>query len=149
MELEKEIKQKKFRNDYHKAFINLCYTQCFIYSKFASVLNLIGITPQQYNILRILRGQSSGFACIGLIKERMLDKNSDVTRILKRMCLKKIVIRKICPHDRRQMEVRITPIGRKLLSKIDAVEQKMDNILSRLSKNEIHGLNKLLDMIRD
>ena len=148
MKLKDEIKQGKFRSEHHKAIINIYYTNCFISSQFQEVLKRHKITPQQYNILRILRGQHSKAISMGLIKERMLDKSSDVSRLIERLRAKKFVERKTCKKDRRQMDVKIINAGLDLLAKMDGCEQQMDNILSNLSKKETELLNDILDKIR-
>lgn len=85
---------------------------------------------------------------MGLIKERMLDKSSDVTRIVERLRTKKLIERRISRKDRRQIDVKITQSGLNLLAEMDGREQKMDNVLSKLSKKEVKLLNAILDKIR-
>lgn len=148
MKLEEEIKQSKFRSEYQKAIVNIYYTNCYITSQFQKILKKYKVTPQQFNILRILRGQHPKVANMSLIKERILDKNSDVSRIVERLRTKKLIKRRISRKDRRQMNVKITQSGLNLLSKMDECEQKMDNVLSKLSKKEVKLLNELLDKIR-
>jgi DNA-binding MarR family transcriptional regulator len=106
------------------------------------------LTVQQYNILRILRGQSPNAISIGSIKERMIDKGSDTTRIIDRLIIKQLVERKNSKVDRRITEIKITKIGLKLLKELDAVDLKSDNILEHLSVVELNTLNELLDKIR-
>ena len=148
MTLEEEIRQKKFRSEEHKAIINIYYTNCFITSKIGSFLKKFELTLQQYNILRILRGQKAKPIPMFEIKNRMLDKNSDVSRIVERLRLKKLLERKICRNDRRQMDVKIIQSGLDLLSKMDIIDQQSDKILSFLSEKEAKQLNVLLDKIR-
>ena len=149
MKLENEIRQEKFRSEYQKAILNIYYTNCFISSHFQEATKENGITQQQYNILRILRGQHPDAANMGLIKERMLDKSSDVSRIVERLRIKKLIERRTSRKDRRQMEVRITQNGLKLLADLDKGVQQMDNIISNnLSAKEAKTLNELLDKIR-
>ena len=149
MKLENEIKQVKFRSEYQKAILNIYYTNCFIGSQFHEALREHKITQQQYNILRILRGQHPEIASMGLIKERMLDKSSDVSRLVERLRIKKLIERRTCKKDRRQADVKITNSGLDLLVKTDGCEKQMDNILSNLSIGEVKSLNDLLDKIRD
>lgn len=148
MKLEDEIKQDKFRNNYQRAILNIYYTNCFISAQFQEVLKDHEITLQQFNILRILRGQVPKAASMGLIKERMIDKSSDVSRLVERLRTKKLVERKACRKDRRQMDVKITNTGLGLLAKMDGCEKQMDKVLSNLSEKEARQLNKLLDKIR-
>lgn len=148
MTLETEIKQEKFRSEFQKTIINIYYTNCYIFSKFQDLLSEYQLTVQQYNILRILRGQFPGAASIGEIKERMLDKSSDTTRIIDRLIIKQLVERKNSKNDRRVTEIKITKQGMSLLKKMDLIDFKSDNILSHLNKTELKNLNALLDKIR-
>lgn len=148
LKLEEEIQQKKFRSEKHKAILNIYYTDCFISSKLELLLKGFELTLQQYNILRILRGQNGKTIAMGEIKNRMLDKNSDVSRIVERLRVKKLLERKISRDDRRQMDVKISQVGLDLLSKIDEIERQTDKILSTLTEKETIQLNFLLDKIR-
>ena len=148
MNLEEEIKQSKFRSEFQKTIINIYYTNCYIFSKFQDILSEYKLTVQQYNILRILRGQFPETASIGTIKERMLDKNSDITRIIDRLIIKQLAERKNSISDRRVAEIKITKKGLSLLEKMDLVDLKSDNILSHLNETDLKKLNELLDKIR-
>ena len=148
MKLEEEIKQSKFRNEYHKLAVNVIYT----YGWFSNIQSQLfadhGITINQYNILRILRGQHPNPASINLLKERMLDKMSDASRLVERLRIKGLVKRDLSSHDRRCVDVLITEKGLKLLSKIDQLDHKGDAILKNLSSEEVKILNDLLDKLR-
>lgn len=148
MTLETEIKQQKFRSESQKAVLNIYYTNCFIFSKFQDSLSKYKLTVQQYNILRILRGQHPNDISIGSIKERMIDKGSDTTRIIDRLIIKQLVERKNSKVDRRITEIKITKIGLKLLKELDGMDLKSDNLLSHFSVVELNTLNELLDKIR-
>jgi len=148
LKLEEEIKQKKFRTEKQKAILNIYYTNCFITSKVEALLKEFDLTTQQFNVLRIIRGQNGKAIPIGEIKKRMIDRSSDVSRIVERLRLKKLLERKIRPQDRRQMDVKITQGGLDLLKKIDAIEIQFDDILSNISENKVKQLNSLLDKIR-
>ncbi|MDO9187379.1 MAG: MarR family transcriptional regulator [Bacteroidia bacterium] len=148
MNLEQEIKQSKFRSEFQKTIINIYYTNSYIFSKFQDLLSEYKLTVQQYNILRILRGQFPETASIGTIKERMLDKNSDITRIIDRLIIKQLAERKNSISDRRVAEIKITKKGLSLLKKMDLVDLKSDNILSHLNETDLKKLNELLDKIR-
>lgn len=148
MNLEEEIKQEKFRSEFQKTIVNIYYTNCYIFSKFQDLLSEYKLTVQQYNILRILRGQFPGAVSIGEIKERMLDKSSDITRIIDRLIIKQLVERKNSKSDRRVTEIKITKQGMSLLKKMDLIDFKSDNILSHLNETELKNLNALLDKIR-
>lgn len=148
MKLEDEIKQNSFRNEYHKLAVNLIFTNSWLMSKIYELLDEYDLTPQQFNLLRILRGQYPKPASISLLKERMLDKMSDASRLVERLLAKGLVERKICPEDRRKVDVVITKKGLKLLEKIDKTDNEMDNYLKNLSEVEAKKLNELLDKLR-
>ncbi len=148
MRLEEEIKQESFRNEYHKLAVNLIFTHSWLISKIESILTEFDITPQQFNILRILRGQYPSPASITLLKERMLDKMSDVSRLVDRLIQKSLVERKACVRDRRKVDVLITKKGLKLLAKIDQMDEEMDSYLMNISKGEAKRINELLDKLR-
>lgn len=149
MELEKEILQQEFRNKYHKAAVNIIYTYNWLVENHVKMLKPYGITIQQFNILRILRGQYPNTANLKLIKKRMLDKMSDVSRLVEKLRAKGLVDRTICSSDRRHVDVIITPKGLNLLSETDKLNEKLDNFLSRLNESEITILNNYLDKLRN
>ncbi len=148
MELEKEITQKSFRNNYHKAEVNLIFTYNWLYEFKSKMLKLHCITTQQYNILRILRGQYPNPATIKLLKERMLDKMSDASRIVEKLRTKGLVERKISAVSRRNVDVVITQNGLDLLAEIDKRDCEVDEFMSKLKSHEIDQLNYLLDKLR-
>lgn len=149
MSLEEELKGR-FRNDYHKGLINLTYTTRLLNYGFLQTLKKHEITEQQYNALRILRGfRSHGALSIGFIKERMLDRDSDVSRLVDRLFEKGLVSRNENPDDRRQKSVEITEKGLKFLESMGACKSMEDNMLNCLSVAEVKELNRLLDKIRD
>lgn len=147
MKIEKEI-QSKFRNEKHKALVNLHYTNLVLFNKMNELLKEYDISMQQFNVLRILRGQHPNAASIGIVKDRMLDKNSDVSRIIDRLKQKKLVSRKECKSDRRQKDVQITNEGLQILSNIDEKNLEMDALVECLEEKELKKLNKILDKIR-
>lgn len=148
MKLEEEIKQKKFKNEYHKLAVNIIYTHGWLINNQSSFLKKIGITGAQYNILRILRGQYPNPASINLLKERMLDKMSDASRLVERLKQKDLVEREICKNDRRKVEVKITQKGLKLLQDTDKLEERFDQLFKELKLSEAKNLNDLLDKLR-
>lgn len=147
MGIEKDINQQSFRNDYQKAAINLIYTYNWLNEKMKAFFDREGITGQQFNILRILRGAGVPISTLQ-IRERMLDKMSDTSRIVDRLVLKGLAQKNTCKNDKRLVDVSITTKGKKLLEKIDAHEKEMDSIFGNLSEPEAGQLNKLLDKIR-
>lgn len=147
MSLEKEINQRSFRNEYQKSIINLIYTYNWMNEKMKLVFDREEITGQQYNILRILRGAGRPISTLQ-IRERMLDKMSDTSRIVDRLVLKGVAKKTVCKNDKRLVDVSISTKGKKLLEKIDRHEKEMDAIFSNLSDLEAKTLNKLLDKAR-
>lgn len=148
MELEKEINQKKFRNESHKLMVNIIYTFNWINSSQSDFLKPFDITYQQYNVLRILRGQQMQPASIKLIRERMLDKMSDASRIVEKLRTKGFAERHICQHDRRSCQVFITQTGMNLLSELDKCNVQTETQFNSLSETEKKQLNFLLDKLR-
>lgn len=147
MELEKEINQKKFNSEYHKAAINLIYTYGWLLSFIRKELDPYNITTQQFNILRIIRGHQPEPISIGLLKQRMLDKMSDASRIVDRLLEKGLVSRAINKNDRRSANIHITDSGLALLDQI-TLQDKMDDLLKNISAEEALLLNNLLDKLR-
>ncbi|TAH25424.1 MAG: MarR family transcriptional regulator [Cytophagales bacterium] len=149
MKLELEIKQKSFKNEYAKCLVNLIFTSAWLEKKSKDFFIQYDLTPQQYNTLRILRGQHPVPSSINLIKERMLDKMSDASRIVQRLEVKKLLIKKIPSHNKRLMEVYINQAGLNILEEIDDKIIELEESLHRLNKNEIKTLNELLDKLRN
>lgn len=149
MKLEEEIHQKKFKTKEQKLMVNLLYTTNWLNSKYDSFFKDSGITIQQYNVLRILRGQHPKTCSIKLIKERMLDRMSDASRIVDKLNAKKLVIRRECPNDRRSVDVLITEKGLQLLQSLDYIDETSKQMFSALTPTEINTLNSLLDKLRN
>jgi len=147
MKIEEEIKQQKFRSSQQKAVINLIYTASCMEARLQETFKPFNITLQQYNILRILRGQHPNGISATEIKSRMLDKNSDVSRLLDRLLAKKIISKKTCPDDKRAADINLTEEGLELLKSIDKKQQQIDGVLI-LSDEESNQLSDLLDKSR-
>jgi DNA-binding MarR family transcriptional regulator len=147
MSLEKDINQAKFRNDYQKAVVNVVFTCNWLTEKLKRVFEREDLTMQQFNILRILRGSHTPLSTLQ-IRERMLDKMSDTSRIVDRLIIKGLVKKVICKTDKRLVDVTITDKGKKVLQVLDKTEDEMDAIISDLSAAEVKTLNKLLDKMR-
>jgi DNA-binding MarR family transcriptional regulator len=147
MKIEDEL-QSSFRNEHHKLMVNLILTATRLNDRFAQILKIHEISGTQYNVLRILRGQKQKAVSIGLVKERMIDKNSDVSRIMDRLLAKKLVERSENADDRRQKDVYITAKGLALLKKIDGCDKQIDSELQYLSVAEAKQLNQKLDKLR-
>jgi len=149
MTIEEEIKQSKFRNVQQKAILNILFTSNWIQNKQKEFFEPFGITGQQYNILRILRGQHPNLISGAEIKSRMLDKNSDVSRLLDRLIGKNLVSKSQCPNDKRASDILITESGLSLLEKLDSSINNLDTKLNSLSEEEANQLSTLLDKSRD
>lgn len=147
MKIEEEIQQKKFQNANQKAIINLIYTANWFFTAQNDFLKPFGITAQQFNILRILKGQHPKSISGKEIKSRMLDRNSDVSRLLDRLHLKKLIIRNICPNDKRAADVLIAERGLTLLANIDKQPKPLECKLD-LNEEEAYQLSDLLDKAR-
>jgi DNA-binding MarR family transcriptional regulator len=147
MKIEEEIKQQKFKNPHQKAVINLLYTASWMQAKQQDVFKAFNITLHQFNILRILRGQHPNSTSATEIKSRMLDRNSDVSRLLDRLLVKNFISKKTCPNDKRAADVNLTEAGLELLKSIDKKQDQIDNILL-LNDEEAMQLSNLLDKSR-
>ena len=147
MSIEDDINQKKFNSEYQKAIVNLIYTYNWTTERLKQVFDKEDITMQQFNILRILRGSNKPLSTLQ-IRERMLDKMSDSSRIVDRLILKDLVKKTICSTDKRLVDVIISDKGRMLLQKLDAFEMEIEGILKSLTLEEAETLNTLLDKIR-
>jgi DNA-binding MarR family transcriptional regulator len=148
MEIGKEIKQVKFKNEYQKLLINILFTNGWLASKHTANLKPFGISTQQYNLLRILRGQHPKPATVNLLIERMMDKSSNASRLVEKLRLKKLIERAICPEDRRAVNVIITQKGLNLLEELDKEEMNFIKDLTNISEKEANMLNSLLDKLR-
>lgn len=148
MLLEKEIKQTKFRNEYHKLAVNIFFTHGWLVNKHTEILKSFEITTAQYNILRILRGQYPNPVPISLLKDRMLDKMSDASRLVERLRTKELINRKICKEDRRRVNVLITQKGLDLLAELDKFDVQFETNFNNLTKKEVNEMNVLLDKLR-
>ena len=145
--IEDEIKSS-FRSVYEKLRVNLQLTYIRLGDEMQQQFKQYDVTSTQYNVLRILRGQHQKPVSIGLIKERMIDRNSDASRIVDRLAKKGLVSRTENKIDRRQKDIIISDEGLKLLSQMDSIMLNIDDRLGHLSKKEAESLNDLLDKLR-
>jgi len=146
--IEDEIKQKSFKSKKEKALVNLVFTYNWIKEKRSKTYKEFGLSSQQFNILRILRGQHPNAASVKLLTERMLDKMSNASRLVDKLLEKELVDRHYCPNDRRQVDVLITKKG---LNLINAASIKGDELLKdfAITETEAATLSAILDKIRD
>jgi DNA-binding MarR family transcriptional regulator len=149
MGIEQDIHQARFRNEHQKASVNIMFTYGWLAEKSREIFASEDITPQQFNILRILRGSLPQPLSTLQIRERMLDKMSDTSRIVDRLIAKGLVKKNTCKMDRRLVDVTITDKGKKLLERLDARQDELDGLLGNLSKKDAAVLSDLLDKIRE
>ena len=148
MALEHDIKQEKFLNEFEKAAVNILFTSSWLYNVNAARLKSYDITPEQYNVLRILRGSHPQAMMLADITCRMIDKSSNATRLVEKLRLKGLVKREICEGNRRQVDISITDKGLNILKKIDSDEGEWLSTLKSITKAEAQELNRVLDKLR-
>lgn len=148
MSLEDEIKQSKFHSQYHKLIVNIMHTSSWLQNNHLQMMKTFGLTPQQFNVLRILRGQKGQPVSINELIERMIDKSSNASRIVDKLENKQYVLRKVCPNDRRQVEVTITKSGLELLGEMDEPMKELEKTVKGISLQEAELVNTLLDKIK-
>ncbi len=149
MKIEEAIKTTDKMEITTKSVINIIYTSHFIEEMIASLLKQYDLTTQQYNVLRILRGQKGKPANLSTLQERMIDKNSNTTRLVDKLIKKGFVDRNVCELNRRKIEIGITNKGLKILKELDPVTNKLNiEILSNVSSTQLEKLNGILDSIR-
>ena len=148
MPLEEDIKQEKFFNEYQKASINILYTGGWLYNINTGHLKKFGISHEQFNVLRILRGSFPRLMMLAQITERMIDKSGNCTRLVEKLKQKGLANRIICENNRRQVDISITAKGQQLLKKIDASQKAWMETMGKISKKEAEELNRILDKLR-
>ena len=149
MELEKEIKQSLFKSPSSKAVLNIIYTGSWLMGKTVKVLKPYGISAQQYNVLRILKGRTPDSTALSDIQERMLDRMSNATRLVEKLRQKQYVTRVECPGNRRKVDIHITITGLSLLADIyDKIDESENEMMKKLSETQIESLNEILDQLR-
>jgi DNA-binding MarR family transcriptional regulator len=148
MHIEEEIQSTNFEDNYHKAVVNITYTYGWLNNVFRCKFEKHNLTNQQFNVLRILRGQYPKAATVNLIKERMLDKMSDASRIVDRLVQKGLVSRCINNKDRRAVDIQISDLGLDILSKMDIEFKTKEVLKNNLSEEEAEKLSELLDKLR-
>ena len=148
MKIEEAISQTKpFRNSRQKAVANIIYTNNWVQEQIKKELKPYGITMQQYNVLRILKGANQPIST-SVIRDRLLDKMADTSRMVERLCQKGLVQRNACKYDKRLVDVSISSGGEQLLDRLSALNPSFDKVLENLSEEEAEALSKLLDKAR-
>ncbi len=149
MSIEEQIKTNKIAV-HKKALINTIYTANFINDEISVALKPFEISIQQFNVLRILKGQKDKPANLSTIQERMVSKMSNTTRIVDKLIEKDLVSRSTCKHNRRKVEILITEEGKKFLDQINKkIEQKEITLTKNLNTEELNHINQLLDKLRE
>ena len=150
MQIEDIIKSNLALPLAKKTLLNIMYTQNFTAERFNEVLKTYDLSSEQFNVLRILRGQKGNPANMSLIQERMIAKTSNTTRLVDKLLLKALCTREVCPDNRRKIEVLITPKGLQLLEEIDPEITKFEQEwAAKLTNEELHTLNNLLEKLRE
>lgn len=147
MGIEKDIQQSKFRNEFQKVSVNIIFSANWLQESVKQFLEQEDITMQQYNILRILRGSTKPLSTLQ-IRERMLDKMSDTSRIAERLVKKDLIQKEISTADKRLVDIVITTKGLEMLQRLDERNHELDNAASGLTEEEAILLNSLLDKMR-
>lgn len=148
MGIDKEIRQNGFRSIQNKTMVNILYTNGWMMERIKNFVKAEDITPQQYNILRILRGAGKPLSTLQ-IRERMLDKMSDTSRVVDRMVAKSLLNKTVSAEDRRKVDIEITPEGIEKLENLDSRNEELDGMLGNLSEQELQMLGSLLDKLRN
>ncbi|MFM9950552.1 MAG: MarR family winged helix-turn-helix transcriptional regulator [Saprospiraceae bacterium] len=150
MKIEDAIQQKQFVSEFQKAHINVLYTASFLNQKTLKALKPFHISPQQFNILRILRGRYPQPASVKLLTEKMIDKTSNASRLVEKLRTKGLVAREASDDDRRKVDVQITKSGLELLEQASmAIERMIQNYGAAITPEEAGALNGLLDKLRE
>ena len=147
MGIEQDIQQASFRNEFQKMGINLLFTANWLNEQIGKILSEEGVTQQQYNILRILRGSASPLSTLK-IRERMLDKMSDTSRIVDRLIAKELVVKNTCEKDKRLVDITLSPKGLDLVDQLDQFNDRIDALLKGINASEAATMNQILDKIR-
>ena len=147
MGIEQDIQQASFRNEFQKMGINLLFTANWLNEQIGKILSEEGVTQQQYNILRILRGSATPLSTLK-IRERMLDKMSDTSRIVDRLIAKELVLKNTCEKDKRLVDITLSPKGLDLVDQLDQFNDRIDALLKGINESEAATLNQILDKIR-
>jgi DNA-binding MarR family transcriptional regulator len=149
MKIEDVLKSTVDYNKSTRVILNLMYTQTVINESFNELIKPYDISGEQYNVLRILRGQKGHPANMCIIQERMLARTSNTTRLVDKLLLKDLVTRNVCPENRRKIEVLITQKGLDLLTELDPKVTEHEEVFSKnLNDEELIQLNTLLEKYR-
>jgi DNA-binding MarR family transcriptional regulator len=149
MGISEDLKQSTFTSETSKSVVNIIFTGNWMMQQMHDLLKPFGLTPQQYNVLRILRGQQNNPMTVLAITERMMDKMSNASRLVDKLLDKNLVLRRECPKDRRAVDVIILPAGMTLLAEIDQVQKQWEMTFGEIGEDKMDQLNILLDEFRN
>ncbi len=149
MRIEDEVQTKSFQSEFHKAQVNIIFSAWWLKSSMTPYLKKHGLSHEQFNVLRIIRGQKNKPVCVKDITARMLERNSNTTRIIDKLEAKALVIRKPSPQDKRELHISLTEKGTALLRKMDLEWAQDDPVKIGLNEVEAGILNTLLDKLRE
>ncbi len=149
MQIEKAIQMSRpFRSEGHRALVNLLFTSYRLNEYIRGLLKPRGLSPQQYNVLRILLGAGKPIStCV--IRKRLLDRMADTSRIVDRLERKGLVVKEVCIQDKRLVDVSLSPQGRQLLESLEEQNASIDGLLDGLPEKDLQELNRLLDQVRN
>ena len=148
MKLEIAIKSNKFKNETHKAGLNILYTAWWLKTLTAKELKSFDLTHEQYNVLRILKGKHPETMCVKDVASRMIEKSSNVPRIVDRLETKKLIIRKQCTIDGRQTTITLTPKGITTLEKATIKTDEIWEKIIAITDVDAIALNNILEQVR-
>lgn len=146
--IEEAIQQREFKDPFNKLVVNLLYTHSYLVAAQATLFKPNDISPEQYNVLRILRGQKGAPITVSSIQERMLNKMSNASRLVEKLKNKGLVERSECSKDRRQVDILITDKGMELLCLVEKSVEDFNQKIVHLTEDEAIQLNDLLDKLR-
>ena len=150
MNIQEVLKNKANISIQKKVVLSIMYSHLKVMEKFGEVFKPYDLSPEQFNVLRILRGQYPDLAQMSLVQERMLTKNSNTTRLIDKLLLKKLVTRKVNEQNRRIVLVGITEAGLELLQELDKKVDIQENTMTKnLTEEELETINLLLEKLRD
>jgi DNA-binding MarR family transcriptional regulator len=149
MKIEEFLQQKKFESEFHKLQLNILYTASWLHQETNHLLKPFDLTGEQFNVLRILRGARPEKVSLKYIAERMINRQSNTSRLVDKLFEKKWIERVVCPQDRRQVELYINTVGLKILEEASDKVKQMQNVISeQINLQDAIHLNKCLDQIR-
>jgi DNA-binding MarR family transcriptional regulator len=149
MSIENEINQKKFKNAFHKVTVNIMFTNGWLAQKYSKILSPYNLTDQQFRVLKILRKNHPHACTINFIIEGMVDKMSNVSRLVDKLVTKKLVIKVKSPFDSRSVNILLTEKGKLMIDELTVLINDYENSFFGLEEKEINTLNELFEKLRE